>query len=602
MTEDSPNSASERRIERFVENLPGIAYRCRPGTPWEMEFVGGRVRATTGYSASAFESGAVAYGDIVHDDDVEALQREIRSAVESRSQFSATYRIRTRGGDVRHVFERGAPVIECDEVEALEGIIVDVTDRKESKRRLRRQNELFTNTQRLADVGGWELDVERGELQWTDQVKRIHGLPLSSSPSLEDALGFYHPEDRPEIRAAVESAIEDGEPFDRTLRLQTDHGEQRWVRVRGMPMSRDGDVVRVSGAIQDVTDSKQREQALREERMLTRSIFEALPNPLYAFDENGRFRRWNEELSDVTGYADEELEEMAVLELVAEQDRSRVEDYVEKVIEDDASAVLEARLRTKDGDLIPYEFTGAKLLGDDGTNLGLVGTGRDISERKKRERLLRMLHRLLRHNLRNDLNVIKGYTTTLEEEISEEALAEYADRIETAAVDLLAKSETAKELLDISLKKAEAKRPVDVGELLERIGEKLRHRHPDADIDMEVDGGAILEGDSRLETLFDQLLENAIEHSDCDVPRVEVAVTKREDEVCIEVADNGPGIPREEWSVVVEEGKTDTTQLRHGSGVGLLLAKWVVDDYGGHLEYEGESDDGAQVTVRLPAQ
>ncbi|GAA0672884.1 PAS domain-containing protein [Natronoarchaeum mannanilyticum] len=474
MTDDKSLPASEGRLKRFVENLPGIAYRCRPTAPWEMEFVGGRVRATTGYPAAAFESGEIAYGDIVLDADVEELRREIRDGVEYRSQFSASYRIRTREGEVRHVFERGAPVVEDDDVEALEGIVIDVTDRKESKRRLRRQNELFTNTQRLADVGGWELDVRNDELRWTDQVKRIHGVSRDSSPTVEDAIGFYHPEDRPEIRSAVERAIEDGEPFDRTLRIQTDDGEQRWVRVRGSPTAIGGRVVRLSGAIQDVTDSKQREQ------------------------------------------------------------------------------------------------------------------------------LLRLLHRLLRHNLRNDLNVIRGYTDTLGEELPGGESTEYAERIETAATNLLKKSETAKELLDISLNRRETQRTVDLRELLDRIAEELRGRYPRAEIRVRADDSAVLEGDRRLDALFEQLLENAIEHSDCDAPRVEVTANASADEVRVEIADDGPGIPPEEWSVVVEEDETDSTPLRHGSGVGLLLASVVVDDYGGDLECDNASEGGAAVTVRLP--
>jgi len=473
MTDDRSFPASERRLQRFVDNLPGIAYRCRPTAPWEMEFVGGRVRATTGYSAAAFESGEIAYGDIVLDADLEELRREIRNGIEYRSQFSASYRIRTREGEVRHVFERGAPVVEDGDVEALEGIVIDVTDRKESKRRLRRQNELFTNTQRLADVGGWELDVRTDELRWTDQVKRIHGVSRDSSPTAEDAIGFYHPEDRPEIRTAIERAIEEGEPFDRTLRIQTDDGEQRWVRVRGSPTAIDGRVVRLSGAIQDITDSKQREQ------------------------------------------------------------------------------------------------------------------------------LLRLLHRLLRHNLRNDLNVIRGYTDTLGEELREGKPTEYAEKIETAAANLLKKSETAKDLLDISLNQRETQRAVDLGEVLARVAGGLRERHPRAKIQVKADDSAVVEGDSRLEALFEQLLENAIEHADCDAPRVEVTANASADEVRVEIADDGPGIPPEEWSVVVEEGETDSTPLRHGSGVGLLLATVVVDDYGGSLECENHGD-GATVTVRLP--
>ena len=206
MSEDETPSASESEshLKRAVDNLPGIAYRCRPEPHRDMKVLGGRVQATTGYSASAFESGVIEYGDIVVSEDVEELERKLRTAVDNQSEFSVTYRIGTQDGKIRHVLERGSPVVEGGDVVALEGIILDITDRKRSERRLRRQNNLFTNTQRLADVGGWELDVKDWELQWTDQVKVIHGLQDDASPSLDDAIGFYHPEDRSEISDAVE--------------------------------------------------------------------------------------------------------------------------------------------------------------------------------------------------------------------------------------------------------------------------------------------------------------------------------------------------------------------------------------------------------------
>jgi len=109
----------------------------------------------------------------------------------------------------------------------------DISDKKERERELERSEDLLAKTQRMASVGGWELDRRENELRWTDETKRIHDLGLDYDPDLDEAIDFYHPEDRPIIEDAVTQAIESGERFDEELRVITAAGNQRWVRALG---------------------------------------------------------------------------------------------------------------------------------------------------------------------------------------------------------------------------------------------------------------------------------------------------------------------------------------------------------------------------------
>jgi signal transduction histidine kinase len=97
--------------------------------------------------------------------------------------------------------------------------------------------------------------------------------------------------------------------------------------------------------------------------------------------------------------------------------------------------------------------------------------------------------------------------------------------------------------------------------------------------------------------VFEQLVENAIEHTTEGRPTVEITVTADEDAVSIRVADDGPGIPEDELVGIVGDG--ERTQLTHGSGFGLWLVRMVVDDYGGELSYESPPDGGSVVVVTL---
>lgn len=355
------DGSSPDDLARLVDTLPGLVYRCEPQPPWEMSVLRGQVESLTEYPIGAFERNEVTYGSLIRDDSFQRLTESVQTGIETRSQFSSTYEIRTRTGETKHVFERGIPVVEDDEVVALAGIIVEVTEQKEYERRLKRHNDLFARTQEMADIGGWELDPDTETLRWTDQVNRIHGVPIGFDPSVEDALEFYHPEDRPVIRQAVEDALAEGDPYDLELRIETYHGEQRWVRARGAPQIEDGKVVRLRGAIQDITERRERERSLREEKALTKSIFEALPDILYAFDEEGQFTRWNDRLRSMTGYSDNEIIEMSPTDFIAEADRELIRAHIQTVLQDDEPTTVKARLETKSGEQIPYEFTGGRV-------------------------------------------------------------------------------------------------------------------------------------------------------------------------------------------------------------------------------------------------
>jgi PAS domain S-box-containing protein len=166
-------------------------------------------------------------------------------------------------------------------IEQLAGIAMDVTKKKRRTEKLGRQNDLFRRAQQIANVGAWEFQVEAGsselgpsesgssESGWgmvTEQTLAIHGLPPEAELSPEKSLSFYHSEDQPKIREALRRAVEEQKPYDLELRLEDANGTMRWVRTRGEPQTEDGDVVRVRGTIQDITDRKQRERRIQQAR------------------------------------------------------------------------------------------------------------------------------------------------------------------------------------------------------------------------------------------------------------------------------------------------------------------------------------------------
>ena len=141
-------------------------------------------------------------------------------------------------------------------------LIGAIVERTLSEDALRESEDLLNRTGEMAQVGGWEVDLDTSRVIWTRTTRRIHELPDGYVPDLDEAIGYYHPEDQDHVRQCVQRALENDEPFDFTLRLITAKGRERWVHALGQPVFDADRCVRLSGTFQDVTEQKQAERAL----------------------------------------------------------------------------------------------------------------------------------------------------------------------------------------------------------------------------------------------------------------------------------------------------------------------------------------------------
>ncbi|QLG49909.1 PAS domain S-box protein [Natrinema halophilum] len=297
------------------------------------------------------------------------------------------------------------------------GVGRDVSERQAKERRLRerearleRTTHMFKQAQRQAKVGAWELDVseEPFELQWSSEICRIHGVPSDEDIDLDQAIDFYHPDDRPKIREAVERAIEHGETFDLELRIITADGDLRWVRTIGDPFrdggegdglsdgwsgTDDGAVVKVFGAFQDITERKERERELER----AETIIQALDEMVYTLDAEGRFRFLNDATASILGYEPEELIGEHVSVVMSSDPLEITRDRIRELLRSsELSRTFETHLKTDGGDVIDVENHMALLPMSDGEFAGTAGVIRDITERKEHERELERTTELLK--------------------------------------------------------------------------------------------------------------------------------------------------------------------------------------------------------------
>ena len=221
----------------------------------------------------------------------------------------------------------------------------------------------------------------------------------------------------------------------------------------------------------------------------------------------------------------------------------------------------------------------------------------DITALKQRELQLQVLHRLLRHNLRNDLNVVAGFAEILAAELDGDRHHDFARRIVTNTTELIELSETAKTIEAVAGRRSLDTTAVELGELLEPTLDSYRADHPTATITLSGATSVTVTAGNHLATAIGELIENGIEHNPSTPPEVAITVAVDGQTALITVSDNGAGVPAAEWEIVT--GGSEISQLEHGSGLGLWLVRWVVEGYGGTLDRRVDGD-GASVVIRLP--
>ena len=228
---------------------------------------------------------------------------------------------------------------------------------------------------------------------------------------------------------------------------------------------------------------------------------------------------------------------------------------------------------------IPYER-------EDGRQFGFAIYS-DITEQRTYERHIHVIHRILRHNLRNELTVILGAAAMLESHSEDPKIRRRAEQIRQHARNLSTIGKEAQTLERI-LTADRQPQSLDLVPFCRQACEAVRRNTAGGHISLDAPERLRVSGVPELQTAIEGLIENAVIHNS-DEPTVHVRARYETKRIIIEIADDGPGIPDSERAPVFDND--DITQLQHGTGLGLWLARCIIEVCDGHLEYD-RTDDG----------
>ena len=258
---------SERRLATLLDNLPGMAYRCRNSQDWRMEFVSAGCTELTGYAPDdLIDNRVIAYNELIHPDDRAGVWERVQQALAEKRAFALNYRITSASGEEKHVLERGRGIFGAqDELIALEGLMIDVTAQMRAEIALHQSEERFRTIFTSAAIGialmgedGLPILVNPAAERFFDrsaaQLLQISGRELT------------HPDDwavDSQLVAELNAGKRDGYTFEKRY-LRPD-GQIIWGNLIVSAILDDGGAI--TGAIsmvEDITKRKQTEAALAE--------------------------------------------------------------------------------------------------------------------------------------------------------------------------------------------------------------------------------------------------------------------------------------------------------------------------------------------------
>jgi PAS domain S-box-containing protein len=480
-------------------------------------------------------------------------------------------------------------------------LFFDIHRRKQTEEALRKRDAELAEAQRLARVGSWQWDPKTDLVQWSKELYRIAGRdPNLRAVSYKEHASLYTTESWERLRRAVEEALHNGKGYELDLEMIRTDGTTKWVVARGEAQSdAKGHIVRLRGTVQDITERKGAEEALRESEERLRMAAQAGRMYAYEWDATTDLIVRSGECTDILGWMDEPEKDSypRMLGMVHAEDRAGFVATVASLNPEKATCQISYRVVRPDESVVWLEESARAFFDARGTMVRMVGMVSDVSARKRAE---------------EELSALSARFVTAQEEertrIARELHDDLSQRLALVAVTL--------ESLGQDLPKGKSQITAALHNLWYRVGEissdvhhLSRRLHPST---LGLGLGAALRslcgGIERqhgvrvvvsckdvpdaipsdvslcVYRVAQEALSNVVKHSEVKTARLELA--GESGHLFLRVADAGRGFE----------------PLEAGRGLGLLSMKERLRLVGGSLMVRSRSFQGTEISAQVPIQ
>jgi PAS domain S-box-containing protein len=493
----------------------------------------------------------------------------------------------------------------------------------DSETALRESEERMSLAAEAGNLGLWVRDLQNGELWMTDKGRELFGFAKSEALDFDRFLKAVHQDDRERIEREVHHSLASGDDYENEYRVVMPDGRERWLAGFGRVESKEGKPAFMRGVNRDITLRKQAEDALRESEARFWTVANVAPVMIWMSDPDKRGVFFNKGWLEFTGRTVDQEMGAGWLEGIHAVDLGHCLDVCGTAFGKREPFTVEYRLRRKDGEYRWLLDTGTPRFEPDGTFLGYIGSCIDITERRQAEldhqlqstelarvgRLAVMgeLAASLAHEVNNPLGAMVTNASAGQRLLSHGQLR--TDELRELLADIVSDGQRARQVIESirnMVRKGETCHAlVDTVDLIRDV---LRIVRADAiarkvSLVAEVDpnAGTIMADRVQLLQVLLNLTMNAFEALSvirADARRVVIRADRVQDgTICVSVRDAGPGFPDGLADQLFEPFFSTKTE---GTGMGLAIARSIIEAHGGTLSAKNGAGGGAVFTICLP--
>jgi PAS domain S-box-containing protein len=263
---------SEKLLRQITENIHEVFWLTDTDRQ-TMLYVSPAYEDVWGQSVESLYREPRSFLAAIHPDDRTRVLAIIEG--DREKSFEVAYRVVRPDASIRWIRARGFPIRdEAGRFYRVVGVGEDITERKQAEEKLQQSERQLAEAQRLAHVGSWNWDPHSEAMTWSDELYRIFGVQPGEFDMSRDSMSFIHPDDRDLVMSTYDRAVQMREPYSIHYRLLRRDGDERIMHSLGQIVTgEDGDVVRVFGTSQDVTELKHAEEKLKSTSEQLRALF-----------------------------------------------------------------------------------------------------------------------------------------------------------------------------------------------------------------------------------------------------------------------------------------------------------------------------------------
>jgi PAS domain S-box-containing protein len=555
-----------------------------------------------------------AFLDYVHPDDRGYVNDAVKEALNGKP-YNIDHRIILASGKERIVHEKGEVVFNEENIPVqMKGTVQDVTERKKAEKALKLAS-TYNRSLIEASIDPFVTIGPDGKITDVNtSTEIVTGYSRKGLIGTDFSDYFTEPE---KARKGYQQVFQEGLVRDYPLEIRNKNGHTMPV-LYNASVYRDesGKVIGIFAAARDITERKKAEEALRLSNIYNRSLIETSLDPHVTIGPDGKITDVNRATELVTGYSRNELIGTDFSGYFTEPEKAR-EGY-KQVFREGLVLDYELEIHHRDGDVTPVLYNASIYRNESGEVIGIFAAARDITERKKAERLLNSkLEELARsnaeleqfayissHDLQEPLRMIASYLQLLQRKY-QGRLDEKADKYIYFAVDGASRMQNLiNDLLEFSrvTTKAREFEPTDCKSLLDQVVSDLEVSIKENEARISYGTLPVVMADSmQLAQVFQNLISNAIKFRSEKVPEIKISAEKKEDEWLFSIQDNGIGIdPRFSERIFEVFKRLHKKEEYPGTGIGLSICKKIVERHGGNICVESESGKGSIFYFNLP--